>query len=86
MIAIDSRFLERKDLSIYEKMMMVAIARTSIKHFCGDSISGIKVLAELASVSERKARSTVKSLEEKGLIHVTRQPGQTNVYLISKNL
>lgn len=63
----ESSVMEAKDLSIYEKMAYIVISShaTANDQRCWPSYTTI---ARKASMSLRKAKDSVKSLQEKGLI------------------
>ncbi|WP_227483842.1 MULTISPECIES: helix-turn-helix domain-containing protein [unclassified Clostridioides] len=63
---IENILIDREDLTIYEKMIYIVLARHSNEEsFCFPSY---KTISAKCGCSERQAKNVIKSLEEKGLI------------------
>lgn len=63
---IENALIDREDLTIYEKMIYIVLARYSNEEsFCFPSY---KTISAKCGCSERQAKNVIKSLEEKGLI------------------
>lgn len=63
---IENVLIDREDLTIYEKMIYIVLARHSNEEsFCFPSY---KTISAKCGCSERQAKNVIKSLEEKGLI------------------
>jgi DNA-binding MarR family transcriptional regulator len=63
---ISNYFLMRKDMTIYEKMVVIIIKKyTMNKTYCWPAI---KTIAKEVGCSETTVKKTIKSLENKGLI------------------
>ncbi|MGO0907699.1 conserved phage C-terminal domain-containing protein [Clostridioides difficile] len=63
---IENILIDREDLTIYEKMIYIVLARHSNEEsFCFPSY---KTISAKCRCSERQAKNVIKSLEEKGLI------------------
>lgn len=78
---VENEFLDLEGLPIYEKMIYIALKRyaniqTNI------AFPGIKKLASIAGMSERKARDAISSLEEMRFISIERRENKTSIYTI----
>ncbi|HFL2515551.1 TPA: conserved phage C-terminal domain-containing protein [Clostridioides difficile] len=63
---IENILIDREDLTIYEKMIYIVLARHSNEEsFCFPSY---KTISAKCGCSERQAKNVIKNLEEKGLI------------------
>ncbi|MFL8674202.1 conserved phage C-terminal domain-containing protein [Clostridioides sp. GD02404] len=83
---IENILVDREDLTIYEKMIYIVLARHSNEEsFCFPSY---KTISAKCGCSERQAKNVIKSLEEKGLIkkeNRTRDNSnekESNIYLV----
>lgn len=78
---IENRIVETERLDIYEKMLYIALKRfTNIQ--TGEAFPGVKRVAELSGMSERKARNVISALAEKGYIHVEHRKNKTSIYTL----
>lgn len=78
---IQSNVLRTKNLSPYEKMVYMVI-RSHIYERTGEAYPGLKQIAEEAGMSDRKARYSIRTLEEKGFLKVEFRNHQTNAYTL----
>lgn len=78
---IDNHIVETEDLDIYQKMLYIALKRFANIQ-TGQAFPGVKKLALMSGMSERKARQVVLSLTEKCYIKVDHRINQTSIYTI----
>lgn len=78
---IENNIIESESLDIYEKMIYITLKRYANLH-TQEAFPGVKRLAAHAGMSDRKARSTLASLESKKLIAIERRANQTSIYTI----
>lgn len=78
---IDNEIVETERLDIYEKMLYIALKRFANIQ-TGKAFPGVKRLAEMSGMSQRKARVVIGSLVEKKYIHVDYREHQTSLYTI----
>jgi len=79
---IENSLLECKNLSIYEKMILIMFRKCAGKS--GRIYPGVSTLAEWSGCSKRQVQRTIRNLEKKGLISVTRRHRGTSLYTVSK--
>lgn len=78
---IENDLIEATDLDIYEKMLYI-----SLKRFANlqshEAFPGVKRLAQMSGMSERKARTVIGDLNTKKYIDVSRRTNNTSIYTI----
>lgn len=80
---IDNDIIETDKLTIYEKMIYIALKRFANIQ-TQEAFPGVKKVAEYARMSERKARDVLGILSEKELIHIEHRENNTSIYTILK--
>lgn len=78
---IDNQIVETEDLDIYQKMLYISLKRFSNIQ-TGQAFPGVKKLAVMSGMSERKARHVIADLAEKNYIKVDHRKNQTSLYTI----
>ncbi len=63
---LENELLDRQDLTIYEKMIYIVIARYVGKE--DKAFPSVPTIAKKGSMSERQVQNIIKSLVKKGLI------------------
>ena len=72
--------LDEAGLDVYEFRLLSHIARR------GKCFATLATTAEICKMSVRKAQSTLKSLESKGLIRKKQRKGRTDVYKLAPDI
>lgn len=80
---VDNDIIETDKLTIYEKMIYIALKRFANIQ-TQEAFPGVRKLAEYARISHRKARDVLGYLAEKKLIHIEYRENNTSVYTILK--
>lgn len=78
---IENEIIETELLDIYEKILYVTLKRFANIQ-TGEAFPGVKRVSILAGMSERKARSVIGSLSEKGFVKVEHRKNQTSIYTL----
>ena len=79
---LDNGIVDREDLSIYEKMLYICLARHS-NNTTGYAFPSNKTLCkELGIKDERTVQKYTKVLEEKGLVSIEKKRGTSNRYYL----
>ena len=78
---IENDIIETPLLDIYEKMLYIALKRYANLQ-TKEAFPGVKQLCKYTGMSDRKARSTLASLEAKKFITIERRTNKTNIYTL----
>lgn len=78
---IENEIIETEALDIYEKVFYITLKRFANIQ-TGEAFPGVKRVSKFAGMSERKARSVISSLSEKGFVKVEHRKNQTSIYTL----
>lgn len=78
---IENEIIETDLLDIYEKVFYITLKRFANIQ-TGEAFPGVKKVSKFAAMSERKARSVISSLTEKGFLKVEHRKNQTSIYTL----
>jgi len=78
-ISVDSA-LDEAGLDVYEFRLLGHIARR------GECFAALTTTAKICQMSVRKAQSTLKSLENRGLIEKKQRKGSTDIYKLAPDI
>lgn len=78
---IENEIIETEQMDIYQKMAYICLSMFANRH-TNEAFPAVKTIAKMAGASERKIRSVLHELRDKGLISIEPRENSSNVYTL----